>query len=284
MATPSAAAIARGRRRRPGGTARTPARAARCCDAARRATTAPRRARPAPRGARVRRASAASNAARASAHRPAAERPRRRRPGGPRPPRRHYSARRRRGGWVSCPMPARTAPHSYGRHRRRRGRRMTSTHETFQLTAEVAEAYEAAVRADVLRPVGTAPARRGRRAPAVSACSTWPAAPASSPAARPSGSAAPASVVGVDLSEAMLAVAGGSAPISVAAGRRGRDAVRRRRSSTWCVCQMAMMFFPDPVAALREMRRVARPTGTVGGARARARWRPTGRTTCSWTS
>ncbi len=71
------------------------------------------------------------------------------------------------------------------------------------------------------------------------------------------------SVVGVDLSDAMLAVA-----------RRIRPDLEWRQADVAAmpfvdaefdvvVSQMALMFFPDPAAALREMRRVARPTGAV---------------------
>jgi ubiquinone/menaquinone biosynthesis C-methylase UbiE len=70
-------------------------------------------------------------------------------------------------------------------------------------------------------------------------------------------------VVGVDLNEAMLCVA-----------RRVRPEIEWRqgdvaalpfadRSFDAVLCQMALMFFPDRVGALREMRRVAADSGTV---------------------
>jgi len=72
-----------------------------------------------------------------------------------------------------------------------------------------------------------------------------------------------AQVTGVDLNEAMLTVArrvradidwrhGDAAALPLA--DRSFDAV---------LCQMALMFFPDPIGALREMARVAAPAGTV---------------------
>ena len=70
-------------------------------------------------------------------------------------------------------------------------------------------------------------------------------------------------VVGVDLNDAMLTVA-----------RRVRPDLEWRqgdvaalpfpdRSFDVVLCQMALMFFPDRTAALREMARVTRPGGTV---------------------
>ncbi|HEY7141973.1 MAG TPA: methyltransferase domain-containing protein [Methylomirabilota bacterium] len=70
-------------------------------------------------------------------------------------------------------------------------------------------------------------------------------------------------VVGVDLNQAMLTVA-----------RRVRPDIEWRQgdggalpfpdaSFDRVLCQMALMFFPDRTAALREMRRVARPGATV---------------------
>ena len=72
-----------------------------------------------------------------------------------------------------------------------------------------------------------------------------------------------AQVTGVDLNEAMLTVArrvradidwrhGDAAALPLAG--RSFDAV---------LCQMALMFFPDRIGALREMARVAAPSGTV---------------------
>ena len=70
-------------------------------------------------------------------------------------------------------------------------------------------------------------------------------------------------VVGVDLNEGMLAVA-----------RRIRPDLEWRRADVvdlpfadgafdTVLCQMALMFFPDRAAAIREMARVTRPGGTV---------------------
>ena len=73
----------------------------------------------------------------------------------------------------------------------------------------------------------------------------------------------PANVVGVDLNQAMLTVT-----------RRVRSDIDWRqgdaaalpladRSFDAVLCQMALMFFPDRIRALREMARVATATGTV---------------------
>lgn len=70
-------------------------------------------------------------------------------------------------------------------------------------------------------------------------------------------------VTGIDLNEAMLAVA-----------RRVRPDLEWRQGDAGALpvadagydvalCQMALMFFPDRAAALREMARVVRPGGTV---------------------
>jgi SAM-dependent methyltransferase len=72
------------------------------------------------------------------------------------------------------------------------------------------------------------------------------------------------SVVGVDINPAMLAVARRIRPDLE--WRKGDAAALPCDSAEFdvVVSQMAMMFFPDPAAALREMRRVVRPHGTVG--------------------
>lgn len=71
------------------------------------------------------------------------------------------------------------------------------------------------------------------------------------------------SVIGLDVNEAMLAVARRLFPDI---GWRLGDAENLpfpAETFDVVVCQSGLMFFPDPVQALREMRRVARPGGVV---------------------
>jgi SAM-dependent methyltransferase len=143
-------------------------------------------------------------------------------------------------------------------------RRMTSTEssESFQIPLEAAEAYEAAfVPAFFAQwaPIlcDAAGVTAGQRILDV-ACGTGIVART---AADRVGTA---NVVGVDLNEAMLTVA-----------RRVRPDIDWRQgdaaalplddgSADTVLCQMALMFLPDRVTALREMARVAHPGGTIG--------------------
>jgi SAM-dependent methyltransferase len=140
---------------------------------------------------------------------------------------------------------------------------MTSTQpaESFQIPVEAAEAYEAtfvpaffAQWAPIL--CDAAGVGAGHTVLDV-ACGTGIVARV---AAERAGAAR---VTGVDLNEAMLTVArrvradidwrhGDAAALPLAG--RSFDAV---------LCQMALMFFPDPIGALREMARVAAAAGTV---------------------
>ncbi|HKA69914.1 MAG TPA: methyltransferase domain-containing protein [Actinomycetes bacterium] len=140
---------------------------------------------------------------------------------------------------------------------------MSSTQETFQVTAEVAEAYEAhfvpaffAQWAPML--LDAAGVTAGQRVLDV-ACGTGILARSAAARVGQSGS-----VVGVDLNEAMLSVARRIRPDLD--WRQGDAAALPAGDAEFDVVlsQMAMMFFPDPTAALREMRRVTRPGGTVG--------------------
>ena len=140
---------------------------------------------------------------------------------------------------------------------------MTTTEpsESFQIPLEAAEAYEAtfvpaffAQWAPIL--CDTAAIGVGQKVLDV-ACGTGIVART---AAERAGAA---HVVGVDLNQAMLTVA-----------RRVRGDIDWRqgdvaalpladRSFDAVLCQMALMFFPDRIGALREMARVATATGTV---------------------
>lgn len=142
---------------------------------------------------------------------------------------------------------------------------MTTGHrgaEAFQLTPDAAELYEARFVPAIFAEwapllVDAAGVRRGQEVLDV-ACGTGIV--ARTVADRLAGDGR---VVGLDLAEAMLAVA-----------RRVRPDVEWRqgdvaalpfpdRSFDVVLCQMALMFFPDRVRALREMTRVTRPGGTV---------------------
>jgi SAM-dependent methyltransferase len=139
---------------------------------------------------------------------------------------------------------------------------MTETTETFQLSIEAAEAYEAnfvpalfAEWAGYL--VDLAAVRPGQRVLDV-ACGTGIVARTADDRLAGSGS-----VTGTDLNEAMLAVAERVRP---GIDWRQADAASQPfpdDSFDVVLCQAALMFLPDRAAAIREMARVAADGGTV---------------------
>jgi SAM-dependent methyltransferase len=139
---------------------------------------------------------------------------------------------------------------------------MASSAERFQLSVEAAEAYEAAfvpaLFADwALAIVDAAGVRPGEGVLDV-ACGTGVVAREAADRLRGDGR-----VVGLDLNEAMLVVA-----------RRLRSDIEWIQGDAAALpfddaafdvvlCQAALMFFPDPARAVREMARVVEPKGTV---------------------
>ena len=135
--------------------------------------------------------------------------------------------------------------------------------ESFQITAEAAELYEAAFVPSFFAqwaPVlcELAGVEAGDRVLDV-ACGTGIVARTAAERTGPAGR-----VVGLDLNEAMLDVARRVGPdldwrqgdaASLPFPDRGFDVV---------LCQMALMFFPDRLAAVGEMARVVTGGGTVG--------------------
>jgi SAM-dependent methyltransferase len=139
---------------------------------------------------------------------------------------------------------------------------MTGSVETFQLSVEAAEAYEAsfvpALFADwaphLVEAAGVAPGQ----AVLDVACGTGVV--ARTAADRLGGRGR---VVGLDLNQGMLTVAGRLRPdIEWRLGDAG-DLPFEAGSFDVVVCQAALMFFPNRAGALREMGRVATPAGTV---------------------
>lgn len=134
--------------------------------------------------------------------------------------------------------------------------------ETFQIPPEVAEVYETkfvpAIFAEwAPRILSAAGARVGSRVLDV-ACGTGIVARRAAELVGDDGV-----VVGVDLNEAMLAVARRIAP-EIDWRQGSADSLPVADSSFDAVtCQMAMMFFPDRTAAFAEMARAARPGGSV---------------------
>jgi SAM-dependent methyltransferase len=134
--------------------------------------------------------------------------------------------------------------------------------ETFQLSAVAAEAYESTFVPALFAEwaphlCDLAGVRPGQRVLDV-ACGTGIVARVAADRLAGAGR-----VVGVDLNEAMLAVA-----------RRVRPDLEWRQGDAEALpfppasfdrvlCQMALMFFPDRARALREMRRVAAPDGVA---------------------
>ena len=134
--------------------------------------------------------------------------------------------------------------------------------QTFHLSTEAAEIYEAKFVPSIFaqwapQTVEFAGVSPGDRVLDV-ACGTGIVARTARPVVGTDGS-----VVGVDLNQAMLAVAGRVEP---AVDWRHGDAVAlpvEANTFDAVLCQMAFMFFPDPVAVLREMGRAARAGGAV---------------------
>ncbi len=139
---------------------------------------------------------------------------------------------------------------------------MTSSTETFQVSLAAAETYEAKF----------VPAIFGEWAPHL--CDVAGLAPGQSVLDVACGTGivartaaervgAGGRIVGVDVNEAMLTVARRLRPDLE--WRRGDVTFLPFADGTFdaVLCQAAMMFFPDPGGALREMARVAAPAGTV---------------------
>ncbi|MGH9244492.1 MAG: methyltransferase domain-containing protein [Acidimicrobiales bacterium] len=140
---------------------------------------------------------------------------------------------------------------------------MSSSTETFQISAEQAEIYETtfvpAVFAQwaplLLDAAGVEP---GQTVLDV-ACGTGILARTAADRVGATGN-----VIGVDLNEGMLTVARRVRPDLE--WRQGDAADLPFPDDTFdaVLCQSSMMFFPDATGALREMARVCKPAGTVG--------------------
>ncbi len=138
---------------------------------------------------------------------------------------------------------------------------MTAT-ENFQIPLEVAETYEAdfvpAIFAEwAPHLLDLADVGPGDHVLDV-ACGTGIVARTAAPRVEPDGN-----VVGVDLNEAMLTVAGRVRPDIDWRQGDVADLPFDDRSFDAVVCQMALMFFPDRKRAVSEMARVATDDGTV---------------------
>ena len=139
---------------------------------------------------------------------------------------------------------------------------MTGPTQTFQLSVEAAEAYEArfvpALFAEwaphLVEAAGVAPGQ----AVLDVACGTGVVARAATDRMGGQGR-----VAGVDLNEGMLAVAGRLRPDLEWHRADATDLPFDDGSFDAVLCQAALMFFPDRVGALREMGRVAVAGGTV---------------------
>jgi SAM-dependent methyltransferase len=139
---------------------------------------------------------------------------------------------------------------------------MTGPTQTFQLSVEAAEAYEArfvpALFAEwapqLVEAAGVGPGQ----AVLDVACGTGVVARAA--ADRMGGRGR---VAGADLNEGMLAVAGRLRPGIEWRRADAADLPFEDGSFDAVLCQSALMFFPDRVRSLREMARVARIGGTV---------------------
>jgi ubiquinone/menaquinone biosynthesis C-methylase UbiE len=136
------------------------------------------------------------------------------------------------------------------------------TPEAFQLSAAAAEVYEARFVPAFFaqwapRLLDAADVTKGQRVLDV-ACGTGVVGRAAAERVGTAGS-----VTGVDRSDAMLAVARRVQPaVSWLHGDAAALPVGDHEFDV-VLCQMAMMFFADPVAALGEMRRAVRPHGAV---------------------
>jgi SAM-dependent methyltransferase len=139
---------------------------------------------------------------------------------------------------------------------------MTGPVETFQLSVEAAEVYEArfvpAIFGEWASHLVEAAGVVGGQAVLDVACGTGVV--ARTAADRMGGEGR---VVGLDLNEGMLAVAGRLRPDIE--WRQGDAAELPFEAGSFdaVLCQAALMFFPDRVGALREMARVATPGATV---------------------
>jgi SAM-dependent methyltransferase len=139
---------------------------------------------------------------------------------------------------------------------------MTGPVETFQLSVEAAEVYEArfvpAIFGEWAPHLVEAAGVVGGQAVLDVACGTGVV--ARTAADRMGGQGR---VVGLDLNEGMLAVAGRLRPDIE--WRQGDAAKLPFEAGSFdaVLCQAALMFFPDRAGALREMARVATPGGTV---------------------
>ena len=140
---------------------------------------------------------------------------------------------------------------------------MASSQETFQLSVTQAETYESmfvtALFGDWAGPlVEAAGVVPGQRVLDV-ACGTGVVARAAAERLAGNGS-----VVGVDVNDGMLTVARRLRPDIAWHQADAAHLPFAADSFDVVLCQAALMFFPDRVAALREMGRVAVPRGTIG--------------------
>jgi SAM-dependent methyltransferase len=141
-----------------------------------------------------------------------------------------------------------------------------SEHEQWQVTAEAAELYERYPARYILGPwapllVDAAALARGERVLDV-ACGTGLVARIAAQRVGPAGR-----VVGVDLNPGMIAVARSlPAPIAAPIEWLERSALDLRlpdASFDAVLCQQGLQFFPDKLAALRQMRRVLVHSGRL---------------------